>query len=278
MTQRAYVCLGSVDVAIELPSADEFVVPGVRWGLVEAFPTPAYWAYQTLARRLVGDMIRNRLGSTLTEEVAACLLGGHGIPASVGIAAFEQLKRAELFRDGVDASEAKIFAQLSRPIDVGTKTIRYRFAKQKSKYLAAAIAHLRANSNAIPSTGRALRDWLLVIPGIGHKTASWISRNWLNTDDVAILDIHVLRAGVIAGVFNPNLQLPRDYVALETKFIEFSRGLNVRAAELDAVIWREMSLSRSAIHPLIEQRAIPSFSTPRTKKRNPNADQAAMRV
>ncbi|MDZ3993341.1 hypothetical protein PspTeo4_24872 [Pseudomonas sp. Teo4] len=55
-------------------------------------------------------------------------------------------------------------------------------------------------------SGRALRDWLLELPGIGYKTASWVARNWLDADDVAILDIHILRAGAWQ-VFSP-LDLP----------------------------------------------------------------------
>ena len=60
---------------VELPKADAEVIPGVPWGAMEAFPTPAYWAYQVYARRLTGDRINYKLGATLKEEVGACLLG-----------------------------------------------------------------------------------------------------------------------------------------------------------------------------------------------------------
>lgn len=79
---------------VELPKADAEVIPGVPWGAMEAFPTPAYWAYQVYARRLTGDRINYKLGATLKEEVGACLLGGHGIPASVGLAPFITSKNA----------------------------------------------------------------------------------------------------------------------------------------------------------------------------------------
>jgi endonuclease III len=39
------------------------------------------------------------------------------------------------------------------------------------------------------------------LPGIGPKTASWIARNWLDADDVAILDIHIMRVGQVIGLF-----------------------------------------------------------------------------
>ena len=95
--QRACVMLGSVNVNIELPEPEAEVMPGVRWGDVAAFPTPAYWAYQVMARRIERNAIRYRLGTSLKEEVGACLLGGHGIPAKVGVVAFEHLRRRGAF-------------------------------------------------------------------------------------------------------------------------------------------------------------------------------------
>ncbi len=101
-------------------------------------------------------------------------------------------------------------------------------------------------------SGRALRDWLTSIPGIGHKTASWIARNWLCADDVAILDIHILRAGLLAGFFPGDLTVERDYLKLEQIFLEFSEAMGVKASELDALIWYEMQASSSTVFSLIE--------------------------
>ena len=52
MTQSAAVLTGAVSIKVDLPPPDSEVLPGVRWGAIEAFPTPAYWAYQVFARRL----------------------------------------------------------------------------------------------------------------------------------------------------------------------------------------------------------------------------------
>lgn len=248
MSQYAAIFLETTVVQFELPSAKEELLPGVRWGAVDAFPTPAYWAYQVLARRVGGETIRYRLGETLTEEVAACLLGGHGIPASVGVAAFRKLKSKGLITG--TPSEDSLYLELSKPIDIDGRSIRYRFAKQKSKYLAAALASLAAGSAPIGS-GKALRDWLLDVPGIGPKTASWIARNWLDADDVAILDIHILRAGALGGFFERGLTVERDYLKLEEQFLRFSRAIGVRASELDAVIWLEMMSSPETVRELL---------------------------
>ena len=254
MTQRAAVFLEQTAVHLELPSATNEVVPGVPWGVIEAFPTPAYWAFQVMARRVNGTSVRYRIGDTLVEEVAACLLGGHGIPASIGLAAFRHLKRHGLLslERGVP-TEADLLAQLSTPMELEGRLVLYRFAKQKARYLHAAFSRL-AEGAAPTLTGRQLRDWLLPIQGIGPKTASWIARNWLDADDVAILDIHILRAGMLGGFFEQGLTVERDYLKLEQQFLAFARGLGVRASELDALMWLEMASSQTTVHELLRER------------------------
>jgi len=277
--QQASVSSGTVSVCIDLPHADCEVLPGVPWGAVEAFPTPAYWAYQVFARRVENRVVRYRLGSSLREEIGACLLGGHGIPASVGVAAFKQLKEKGAF-DGRVHSEAKIHAWLSEPLAVGAHTVRYRFAQQKASYLAAALRQL-SEVNLPESSGRALRDALLAFPGIGYKTASWIARNWLDADDVAILDIHILRAGVVGGFLDPELTVERHYEKLEEQFLSFSRGLGVRASELDAVIWLEMASAprsvQSVLSGLPESRfKAKHISSRRAQDRRADSDQLVL--
>lgn len=239
--QHACVMLESMTINVELPDADAEVVPGVRWGAVEAFPTPAYWAYQVMARRIESRSIKYKLGKTLREEVGACLLGGHGIPASIGLLAYHHLKAKGAFE--AQPPEERMFLQwLSEPMEHEGRMVRYRFASQKARYLAAAMRKLTQEPSPEQS-GRVLRDWLTSVPGIGYKTASWVARNWLDADDVAILDIHILRAGVLAGFLDPELTVERDYLALESQFLSFSAGLGVRASELDAVIWLDMMAS-----------------------------------
>ena len=251
MSQVAGIFSGHVAVQVELPDAMAEVMPGVAWGAVEAFPTPAYWAYQVLARRVIGTTIRHRLGHSLQEEVAACLLGGHGIPAEVGLAAFTRLRDQGALNG--DVSEAELTKQLSEPLQVGSRSIRYRFAAQKAMYVHTAMRRL-ATERAPMVSGRQLRDWLTELPGIGLKTASWVARNTLDADDVAILDIHILRAGALAGFFDPNLTVERNYRALEDRFIEFSQCLQVRPSELDSVIWMEMKMSPASVSRLLDGR------------------------
>lgn len=278
--QRACVMLGSVNVNIELPEPEAEVMPGVRWGDVAAFPTPAYWAYQVMARRIERNAIRYRLGTSLKEEVGACLLGGHGIPAKVGVVAFEHLRRHGAFADQPPPAET-LLAWLSEPMPMEDRSIRYRFAGQKARYLSAALETLAAEA-APQQSGRILRDWLTKIPGIGFKTASWVARNWLDADDVAILDIHILRAGVLAGFFDAELTVERHYRELEDQFLAFSAGLGVRASELDALMWYEMMASRNSVAQILSAMPESAFkarhapSRPPANPERPHARQLAL--
>lgn len=86
----------------------------------------------------------------------------------------------------------------------------------------------------------ALRERLLSVRGIGPKTASFIVRNHLGSDRVAILDIHVMRACRIAGIFPRELGLPRDYTRLEKLFLSFAQAAELPASILDMAIWDMM--------------------------------------
>jgi N-glycosylase/DNA lyase len=281
MIQTGTVYVNTTMVRIDFPSASTELLPGVKWGAIDAFPSPAYWAYQVYAKRILGNTINYKLGTSLREEIGACLLGGHGIPAAIGLAAFERLRELGAFGE-IPPDEATLFQWLSQPISIGDRQVRYRFAKQKAKYLGAALE--RINQEQAPSdTGRALRDWLLDTPGIGYKTASWIARNWLRADDVAILDIHILRAGLFAGFFPSTLKVERHYKQLEELFLNFSEKLGVKASELDAVIWLEMMSSPNTVRSIMKSNEKPLAQSVHSKRRrtgahntHTNTDQSAL--
>lgn len=238
MCQTTFLSIGASMVQIELPDENEHVLPGIHWGNVASFPSLAYWTYKILQRRLMSDTVQYKLGRTLLEEVGACLLGGHGIPAYIGLAAYEHLRKKDAF-SGEIISEQQLYEWLSTPFNARGKMVKYRFAKQKAKYLADAILQL-SNDAYLPSTGRKLRDRLTEIKGVGLKTASWVARNWMDADDVAILDIHIYRAGLLGGFFTEDKVIEKDYLELEEMFISVANAIGAKASELDAVMWFEM--------------------------------------
>lgn len=219
-----------------LPDPDTEVIPGVPWGHFDEFFTPAFWATRAWIDRREEGHESYGLGQSLTEEVAACLLGGHGMPAEVGLAAFERLRDRRLLR--ADLDRQIIERHLAEPLRVRGRWVRYRYPTQKSRYLELALSRLSVE--VPPVDDIAFRDWLVTFEGIGLKTASWITRNHRHCDDVAILDVHIQRAGLIAGVFSSGQRVDRDYLNMETRLVAFSRSLAVRLSVLDSMIWAYM--------------------------------------
>jgi N-glycosylase/DNA lyase len=213
----------------------------VPWGAPHELGSAAYWVSTV---RGIDEPEHFRLGDSLAEEVAACILGGHGVTAEVGLAAFEALREAGLLERGVSADD--LCAVLSEPLPLpgSTRLRRYRYPRQRADRLAAALRYI--SEPELPEDGVALRDWLLDCPGVGPKTASWVARNWAAAA-VAIIDIHVQRAGVSAGVFDPLWRLPHDYALYETSFLAFAAAGSVSPALLDTCIWQQLhELGRSA--------------------------------
>jgi thermostable 8-oxoguanine DNA glycosylase len=204
--------------------------------------TAAYWiatADFALANGYPESTRRHQLGSTLREEVAACVLGGFGMPFELGLAAFRAIRDKGMLVEARHAHADEIEEVLRKPLIVGGTARRYRFPSQRASRLARCLAFLDAGT--FPAEPLQLRDWLLDAPGIGPKTASWIVRNHLDCDDVAILDIHVMRAGVTTGVFDCNWNATRNYLLAEAFFLEWARLGGVRASHLDATIWSEQA-------------------------------------
>ena len=231
-----------------LPDCDEEVLPGIKWGHYYATFSPSFWASLAWIKQMEDQLTGHRIGETLAEEITACLLGGYGIPAEVGLAAFRRLKE-EGFLKGLPVPEKRLCEALSSPLVVHGRHVRYRFALQRSKYVSAALAKLAENDPPIDDL--AFRHWLLDFRGVGPKTASWITRNWLNSEMVAIIDIHIYRAGLLIGLFNRDESPARHYFQMEEKFLAFASNIGVRASLLDALIWRQMKDAGSMIFKLL---------------------------
>src|SRR3546814_11987404 len=110
-------------------------MPGVHWGRFEEALTPAFWVVQAWMQQ-ASYQWENRLGKTLAEEVTGCLLGGHGAPAEVGLAAYPRTRDA-MVEAGTEILDYEVIERLLlAPINVNGSSIRYRFARQRAKYLA----------------------------------------------------------------------------------------------------------------------------------------------
>lgn len=236
-----------------IPDAEQEIIPSIKWGHVSTPFTPAYWKFICIVNGAINDNGRYKLGSSLKEEIIACLLGGHGVSGELGIAAYKHLLSNGVIEHSNNAKD--IEELLIQPLTIGTRKVKYRYPRQKAKYISSALTYL--DSNTPPNKGgRELRNWLIAIPGIGYKTASWISRNWLDAQEVAILDIHIHRAGVIAGFLSPNDNVTKDYLKMEDSYIEFSKGIGIPANVLDNQIWNEMRKTPGIVRHMLMERGV----------------------
>jgi thermostable 8-oxoguanine DNA glycosylase len=236
---------------LELPEAEVEVWPGLKWGRFDQPLTPAFWASQAWAYQpeRAEDY---RLGKSLTEEVIFCILGGHGAPAEVGLAASHRVCAALPKVEAPTISVSELDHLLRTPLLVNGKTIRYRFAAQRARYLAGTLQLL---SEIIEDElqDENLREALCRLPGVGPKTASWIVRNRRGSDCVAILDVHIVRACCAMGVFPDNANPTRAYSKLEKLFLSFCQATNSRASAMDAVMWATMrNISHALLRKLID--------------------------
>jgi thermostable 8-oxoguanine DNA glycosylase len=250
MTQSLHYWVGDVQHCRNLPDPTEEVIDGVLWGESWQLFTPAYWLSQLWMNGLdVAERSPYQGQGSLAEELVFCMLGGYGITAELARAAFEACRSANLI-SALEASAVRWEAVLELPLQLNGRLTRYRYPKQKALYISGAMAFLRRRT-VDELAGRNLRDALLEIDGVGPKTAGWVARNYLDADDVAILDIHLVRAGVLCDLFAPAQRVERDYFEMERRYIEFCRALGARPAVLDCLIWDQMrSYGRVALGAL----------------------------
>lgn len=212
------------------------------WGFSWQFGTPAYWIELTRERTPdQSNVASHRLADSLNEEIVACLLGGYGVSYELNVAAFEAVRAAGCIDGNLHDIEERLTAVLTAPMSMGERHVRYRYPYQRAGRVAAALRRLQ--SEVAPDDYDDVRRWLLTFSGIGPKTASWVVRNQYAHTNVAIIDIHVNRAAVKAGIFDPMWTPARDYWLMEEAFLQWARCGDVTSADLDAVIWREQAFA-----------------------------------
>jgi len=121
-----------------------------------------------------------------------------------------------------------------------------RFHNKKGEYLVGART-LFTNRNDLdikckldPNDTLKTREWLVKnVKGLGYKEASHFLRNIGLGENMAILDVHILRnlkrLGVIEEI--PSSITKKKYIDIENRMRRFSHKLNVPLEELDLLFW-----------------------------------------
>ena len=135
------------------------------------------------------------------------------------------------------STHAKIAAELNR----------VRFKNNKARYLIEArtlfasngSVALRPRLESLPDPADA-RDWLVRnVKGLGLKEAAHFLRNIGRSQQLAILDRHILRNLCALGVIDqiPTSLTPKKYFDIEKKMQAFSENIKIPPAHLDLLLW-----------------------------------------
>ena len=119
---------------------------------------------------------------------------------------------------------------------------RYRFPRQKASVIVKARTWVLSQGPLEEhllqlDSDKERRRFLSECPGVGFKTASWLLRNVGLGDELAIVDIHVLRALVGAKRVPNGILMPRDYELAEEAFLEWCDELGAPSGAFDLFVW-----------------------------------------
>lgn len=193
------------------------------------------------------ERLRSQTAVNIERELLFCLLGGHGVSFELAWSATDALDPVGVFSPAWDPArlESTIRATLDQPQFEPRRRDgslrRFRYPARKARLIAQAACWLRSSpplheSLVAIADERDRRSHLCGCPGIGLKTASWLLRNTGLADQLAVVDIHVLRALVDAGLVE-DVKLPRDYLAVEARFLAWCAELEAPPAAFDLLLW-----------------------------------------
>ncbi len=128
------------------------------------------------------------------------------------------------------------------PVEILREPSRYiRFHNQKADRLLHAREEFGNIMNLLKSDlpTKEKRLWFVEnFNGFGMKESAHFMRN-IGYRGLGILDRHILKHLVYCGVYNepPNINSLKKYTEVESKFLEFSRQLDIDMDELDLLFW-----------------------------------------
>lgn len=207
-----------------------------------------YWqkAWEVAAPHYLGPVEGSRADDQeLRAELLFCLLGGHGISYDLNLSVADRLWARGLFRTSRRLQRSSIEAELRKPQFEPPRrdgTLRrYRFPARKAELLYGAQLWL----DDVDSLAAALativreperRDFLCSCPGVGPKSASWLLRNCGYARELAVLDVHVVRAMQSCGRIE-EADLSRGYEAIEGEYLSWCRDYDADPARFDLIVW-----------------------------------------
>lgn len=234
------------------PAPGSFAEPIQPWWL------PVWERHK--ARYSVATSVTGAGETALRRELMFCLLGGHGVTYELASSATTVLMTRRPFHPSWTPEGLRCAVQLEletpqfAPLRSDGRPRRYRYPARKAGLIAAAVGWVNERGGlraglAARRTDSERREWLCACPGVALKTASWLLRNCGWAQELAILDVHLLRALTEVGLVEDG-RLPRDYLRIERAYLDWATRLGASPAALDLFLW-DMQRAR---HNLLDAR------------------------
>ncbi|MFH0961608.1 MAG: N-glycosylase/DNA lyase [archaeon] len=202
-------------------------------------------------QRLLKDHSRKKaeIASRLSDFEKAGRLPEEEIFLELVFCLLTPQSRARAAEKAADSLRNKRFPRKSLPLtQIRSSLSGVRFPNNKARYVSLARRVFSEGGKisitpSLPLSNPLLSRKLLVarVKGLGMKEASHFLRNIGFGEDLAILDIHVLRRLVPLGILKeiPKSIPPKKYLELEEKLRAFSRKVKIPLAELDLLLWSD---------------------------------------
>ena len=190
----------------------------------------------------------------LLFELVACILGSQ-VPYEVALAAVEEIRDVGLLENPtrrycIPAYEKAIYDILRQPLHNHGWALtgrRYRFARIRANHISRTVwaiysdgGSLQGRLRACKTAREARRSIVEVGVGIGPKQASLFLRNIGFTEELAILDTHLLRFmslfGLLDQVIRPISSLQK-YETLENHLRYYAKSTGYSLGCVDQAIW-----------------------------------------
>jgi len=228
--------------------------------IMPPFPPHALrYAVSRVCRNLVASRRTRRDWKRCSEnrlwyELAACILSSR-VPFEQAVAVARHLQAAGVLDKPpqlahLRAFEQHVFHLLSQPLKLGNgnrRFRRYRFPLMRANHLTLAAQALYANGGSIRALLQASADprttrkrLVSIVPGMGPKQASMFLRNIGYTNDLAVLDSHILRYLSWIGVTSytkTSINTLQRYECLEAQFRSYADHIGLSVGDADLAAW-----------------------------------------
>jgi N-glycosylase/DNA lyase len=190
----------------------------------------------------------------LLFELVACILGSQ-VPYEVALAAAEEIRNVGLLENPIKqycfpAYEKTVYDILRQPLhNPGWAPMgrRYRFARIRANHISRTVwaiysegGSLKRRLGACKTAREARRSIVEVGVGIGPKQGSLFLRNIGFTEELAILDTHLLRFMSLLGLLDQaigTISSLQNYETLEKRLRNYAERTGYSLGCVDQAIW-----------------------------------------